>query len=127
MPKPYSRELRERVVRAYEGGLTQHEVAEQFEIGRTTLVKWLRLRRETGDIEPRPHGGGVPAKVDSALMEQVLTELPDGTRAELTALYNRKVGRKDRVHESSLYRALRRNGYVSKKNSRGLRNRSAQT
>lgn len=127
MPKPYPRELRERVLRAYDRGLKQDEVAEQFDISRTTLVQWLRLRRETGDIEPLPRGGGMPAKVDSAVLEQVLSELPDGTRAELTALYNRKVQRTDRVHESSLYRALRRLGYVSKKNSRGQRSRSGRT
>lgn len=127
MPKPYARELRERVLRAYDGGLTQEEVASTFEISRTTLVYWLRRRRETGDIEPLPHGGGMPAKVDPSLLDEVLAELPDGTRAELTALYNRKVRKGDRVHESSLYRALRRRGYVSKKNSRGRRSKSGRT
>lgn len=127
MPKPYPRELRERVLRAYDGGLKQDEVAEQFDISRTTLVQWLRLRRETGDVEPLPRGGGMPAKVDAARLEQVLAELPDGTRAELTGLYNQKVPQTDRVHESSLYRALRRLGYVSKKNSRDRRSKSGRT
>ena len=52
MLKPDARELRERVLRAYDGGLTQEEVASTFDISRTTLVYWLRRRRETGDIEP---------------------------------------------------------------------------
>ena len=127
MPKPYPVELRERVLRACDGGLTQAEVAEQFEISRTTLVQWLRQQRETGGIEPRPHGGGMPAKVDPEVLEQVLTDLPDGTRVELTALYNRKVRRGGRVHASSLYRALRRLGSVSTYNSRGRRCRRAPT
>lgn len=124
MPRAYPRELRERVLRAYETGLTQEDVAEQFDISRKTLVMWLRRRRETGSIEPRPHGGGAVAKVDTALLEAVLVELPDGTRAELTARYNESVERRDRVHESSVYRALRREGYVSKKNSRDRRSKS---
>ena len=115
------------MLRAYDGGLKQAEVAEQFDISRTTLVQWLRLRRETGDLEPYPWGGGMPAKVDASVLEQVLAELPDGTRAELTTLYNRKVERTARVHESSVYRALRRLGYVSKKNSRGRRSRNGRT
>jgi len=127
MPKPYPRELRERVLRAYDGGLKQEEVAEQFDISRTTLVQWLRLRRETGALEPLPHGGGMPAKVDSSVLEETLAELPDGTRAELTALYNQKVERKARVHESSVYRALRRLGYVSKKNSPVRQSRTGPT
>ncbi len=115
MGRPYPRELRERVLEAYFSGKTQEEVAELFGVGRTTIVKWLMLRRETGDIEPRGHAGGMPRKVQPEILADVLAELPDGTRAELTARYNERVAPPDRVHESSLYRALRREGYVSKK------------
>ena len=90
-------------------------------------MQWLRLRRMTGDVEPRPHGGGMPRKVEESVLESVLAELPDGTRAELTVLYNRRVERKRRVSESGLYRALRRLGYVFKKNSGGRQNRREPT
>ena len=127
MPKAYPREFRERVLRAHDRGLKQEEVAEQFDISRTALLAWLPLRRRTGDIDPLPRGGGMPAKVDAAVLEQVRAELPDETRAELTALYSRKVPRTGRVHESSAYRALLRLGYVSKANSGGRRSKSDQT
>ncbi len=127
MGKAYPRELRERVLEACESGKTQEEVATLFGVGRTTIVKWLMLRRETGDIEPRGHAGGMPRKVRIELLAEVLKELPDGTRAELTARYNERVAPLERVHESSLYRALRREGYVSKKNGAARRSSFGRT
>ncbi len=47
---------------AIDRGMSQREAAETFDLARATIVKWLRLRRETGDIEPMPHGGGNPAR-----------------------------------------------------------------
>ncbi len=38
MPRPYPRELRERVLRAYDCGSSRSYVAEQFNISRTTLA-----------------------------------------------------------------------------------------
>lgn len=104
-------------MRALDSGMTQEQVAEEFDIARTTIVYWLRRRRATGRVEPLPPGGGNRSKIRLEVLEEVLEELPDGTRSELTVLYNRKVSRGERVSESSLYRALRRHGYVSKKNS----------
>jgi len=127
MPSPYPRELRERVLAAYDRGLTQPEVCEQFDIARATLVNWLRLRRETGDVEPMPHAGGNPIRVRTDVLEAVLGDLPDGTREELAKLYNQRVPARERVHASSVYRALRRNGYVVKKSAHAPRSNPGPT
>jgi transposase len=127
MPSPYPRELRERALAAYDRGWTQPEVCVHFDIARTTLVTWLALRRETGGLDPMPHSGGAPIRVRFDVLEQVLVDLPDGTREELTKLYNSRVARRERVHASSVYRALRRGGYVVKKNVRGQRSRTGRT
>ena len=47
MPKPYSRDLRERVVRAVEAGASRHEAAATFEVGSV---------RQSGGL----HAGGRP-------------------------------------------------------------------
>jgi transposase len=127
MPSPYPRELRERVLSAIDRGMSQREAAETFELARGTIVKWLRLRRETGDVEPMPHGGGNPTRVRTEVLEEVMGELPDGTRGEFAKLYNKRVPRKERVHPSSVYRALRRNGYAFKKSVRDLRSKTVRT
>ncbi len=64
--KPYSNDLRERAATAvdhHEGSLRQ--IARRFRIGLTTLSRWLRQRRQTGSLDPEPHGGGRPKAVDA--------------------------------------------------------------
>ena len=61
MAKPYSIDLRERVVSAVEaGGLSRRGAAAQFGVGVSTVIIWVRRFRETGSIEPRQMGGYKP-------------------------------------------------------------------
>ena len=55
----YSNDLRGRVVAAYDAGeCTQEQVATRFAVSASWVRKILRQRRDTGSIDPRPHGGG---------------------------------------------------------------------
>lgn len=128
MSNSYPIELRERAVRAYEAGEgTYDEVAERFTIGSATLERWVRRKRETGTVAPRPAGGGNFSPVDFKILEEELVAKPDMTTFELTVAYNRRVSRGQRVHRSSIQRALARAGYVFKKNARGRRKSTART
>ena len=118
MPAPYPIELRERAVDAYESGSESYGVvAERFSVAIRPLQRWVKLRRETGSVEPKPRGGGNVSPVELEVLEAVMAERGDATSFELTAEYNRRVPRAHRVHRSSVHRALRRAGYVFKKNS----------
>src|SRR6266480_5287805 len=58
MGKPYSMDLRERVVAAVEtGGLSCHQAAAQFGVGVSTAIIWVRRLRETGSVAPGQMGG----------------------------------------------------------------------
>ena len=57
MPKPYSNDLRERLVAAVEGGLSRHKAAALFKVAPSTAVNWMRRVRETGSVEPGQMGG----------------------------------------------------------------------
>ena len=58
MGKPYSMDLRERVVAAVEtGGLSCHQAAAQFCVGVSTAIVWVRRLRETGSVAPGQMGG----------------------------------------------------------------------
>lgn len=50
----YSTELRSRAVAYYESGYTQAEVCAAFQIGLRTLGRWVKLKKETGDVSLRP-------------------------------------------------------------------------
>jgi putative transposase len=58
MGKPYSIDLRERVVAAvFEGGLSRNRAAAQFGVGISTAVNWVRRFQETGSVAPGKIGG----------------------------------------------------------------------
>jgi transposase len=59
--KPYSLDLRERVVKAYEQGKGSiAQIAVMFNVGQTFIKKMLRQKRETGSVSLQPHKGGKP-------------------------------------------------------------------
>ena len=63
MGKPYSLDLRKRVVAAVEtGGLSCNQAAKQFGVGISTAIGWVRRLRETGSIAPGKMGGHKPKR-----------------------------------------------------------------
>jgi hypothetical protein len=56
MPKPYSQDLRERVVRSVEAGASCHEAAAAFEVG-VMAIRWVARWRGTGSVAAKPMGG----------------------------------------------------------------------
>ena len=56
MGKPYSLDLRERVVAALEGGMSTAQAAARFSIGKATAGAWGRLKRSQGDVRPAKQG-----------------------------------------------------------------------
>ena len=72
--RAYSKDLRLRVLAAVDRGMPRGEVAETFSVSVSTVKRYLRLRRETGGVEPKPIPGpsarkrvaleeGMPAQV----------------------------------------------------------------
>lgn len=57
MPAPLSRDLRERIVRAVEGGSSIRQAALRFEVSPSAAVKLMRRVRETGSPAPARYGG----------------------------------------------------------------------
>ena len=108
MPRPYSVDLRERVVAAYKrGGRTMEEVAAEFRVCDKTLSHWLNLEEETGSLKPRPRGGGHFSPIQGEILEADAT-----VQEHFEALVARA-----QVHtsRSAVMRALRRQGLTLKK------------
>ena len=55
--KPYSKDLRIRVLAAVDRGVPREEVARTFSVSVPTIKRWLKRRRETGDVEAKPIPG----------------------------------------------------------------------
>jgi putative transposase len=63
MGKPYSPDLRKRVVAAIKGGMSRNQAAKQFGIAISTAIGWMRRVEETGSIEPGQMGGHKPKAI----------------------------------------------------------------
>ena len=63
MAKPYSNDLRERVIEAIEEGATREETAERHHVSLSSVGRFLRLKRETGSVSPAQFGGYKPYSV----------------------------------------------------------------
>jgi transposase len=66
--KPYSKDLRLRVLSAVDSGSPREEVAKTFSVSMPTIKRWLNRRRETGDVEPTAIPGR-PARKGAMLKE----------------------------------------------------------
>jgi transposase len=55
--KPYSKVLRLRVLAAVDTGSPREEVAKTLSVSMPTIKRWLKRRRETADVEPKPIPG----------------------------------------------------------------------
>src|SRR5258708_35246357 len=94
MAKPYSEDLRARVSGAVEDGATIPEAAEQCRVSISSVVRFLRLHRETGSVSAAKFGGykGFALAAHEDLVRQLVAEQPDITLAELeTRLAKKKV------------------------------------
>ena len=117
--RPYSIDLRQRIVRAYEQGqVTIPKIAEQFSVSVAFVNKMLRLWRDTGDLAPLPHGGGKPPSLSNQqlqLLKRKVQQQGDPSLAELQNLLSEQ--EQVNVHLSTISRALARLGLPRKKSA----------
>lgn len=67
MPKPYSVDLRERVVEAVETEhLSRRKAAARFGVSVSTAIKWVQRFRATGSVAPGQMGGHRPKAIRGA-------------------------------------------------------------
>ena len=125
MPKPYSDDLRARVVASIEQGATRAEAAEQHQISLSTVGRFLRRQRETGSVSPAQFGGYKRHALagQEERIRQWVRQQPDITLAEIAAKLAR---RKVTVSLSAIFRFLRHLKLTFKKNTARRRTGSAR-
>jgi transposase len=57
MTRPYSLDLRERVVSYIDAGHSCRDAARLFAVGVATVVRWTQRKRQTGQCAAKPMGG----------------------------------------------------------------------
>jgi transposase len=120
MAKPYSEDLRRRVVEAIDVGATIPEAAEQCGVSISSVVRFLKLHRDTGSVSGAKFGGykEFALAAHEGLVRKLVAEQPDMTLAELKARLAKK---KVTVGKSSISRFLNHLKLPFKKKSAGRR------
>lgn len=113
--RPYSKDLRLRVLAACDRGMPREEVARVFGVSAPTIRRYLRVRRETGGVEAKPVPGPPARKgaaLESALPAQARSN-SDLTLAEHCELFEEEHG--IGVSTATMSRAFARLGLPLKK------------
>jgi putative transposase len=63
MGKPYSIDLRKRVVAAIEAGMSRNQAARQFGVAISTAIGWMQRVEQTGSVAPGQMGGHKPKAI----------------------------------------------------------------
>lgn len=86
MARPYSEDLRERVVAAVERGISRNAAAKLFGLSPSCVVKWMQRKKATGSIAAKPMGGRRPLAVagERVFVLRRMQEKPDLTISALT-------------------------------------------
>jgi transposase len=121
--KPYSLDLRERILRDCDGGMGTREVALKFDVSESWVRRLKQRRRETGEVAPRRAGSRRPPQwaEHAERIKELVAQQPDATLEELRELLG--VG----FSIQTLSRALRALQLTFKKKSFELPSRTAPT
>lgn len=97
MPRPYSADLRERVLLACERSAARRaEIARRYQVSEATVYNWLWQAREEGRRQAKPHRGGRPPRLDApalAVLRELVIERNDATLAEHAERLAERTGR----------------------------------
>ena len=78
MGRPYSNDLRERIVRAVEEeGLSRRQAAARYKVSVSTAIRLVRLSRETGSVAPGKMGGHRPKKLSGSWRDWMIERCQD--------------------------------------------------
>ena len=113
--RAYSQDLRQRILHAVDQGKPRAEIIQTFAVSRSTIKRYLKLRRETDDVKPKAIPGR-PAKKGAALLTGLQPQLdahPDATLEEHCQIWETTQG--VRVSTATMSRAIQRLDWTRKK------------
>ena len=113
--RPYSTDLRAKILAAVDNGMSKSQAARTFGVGLATVKRYAALRRDRGSLEPTPHPGRPPIirpEQQEALWAQLVAH-PAAYLDEQCALWEAQTG--DRLSISAMSRTIKRLGFTRKK------------
>jgi transposase len=117
--KPYSEDLRTRIVKAVEEGMSKSRAARLFGVSLSSVKRYSKIANRGDPLTPSK-GGGRPPTTDEAtkkLLEEDVKERPAPTVSASRRFWERTRGTAQR--DSTVRRLLRRMGFTQKNGAWG--------
>lgn len=125
MPRPYSNDLRARVVLAVRSGETCRSVAGRFGVSVASVVKWSQRERTTGSVAPA-RMGGYRRRVLEPYRDFIVEHVGQTPHLPLHGLKALPAARRIQVSHHTVWTFLRREGLSFKKKRCSLLNRAGR-
>jgi transposase len=112
--KPYSEDLRVRIVQAVGDGMSKSAAARLFSVSLSSVKRYARIANRGASLEPRK-GGGRPPKTNETikkLLEEDVKERPAATTRDRRLFLQSVTG--DSLSLSTIKRLLKRMGFSQK-------------
>ena len=125
MAKPYSQDLRDRVVSSVASGRTCRATAALFGVSVASVVKWSQRWRATGSAAAKQMGGWRPLRLQSE-REWLLARIVEKPDLTLRAMVAELAERGTPASYGAVWRFFKHEGITFKKNSARQRAGSRQ-
>jgi transposase len=91
MPKPYSGDLRARVIEEIVTGASRREAAERYGISASVVVIWAQRFEATGSVAAKPSGGSTsPLEEHAEFLLALIAAQPDLTLDEVVVVMEQR-------------------------------------
>ena len=126
MTAPLSNDLRLRVVRAIETGLSRRAAAAKFDVSIASAVRWYQRYKRTGSVAPDAIGGDRHSHRAEAHAAKVLGWIEEERDLTLVEIAARLADEGHVFAPATIWRLLDRHDYTLKKRPPTPRNRNAR-
>lgn len=115
--RPYSLDLRQKIIEVYtKEKISGRQLSIRFKVALSFVQKLIKQYDNTGNIHPRPHGGGKKLKLTEEQLEvlgEIVSKNNDATLEELCKLLQERTGAK--VSRATMGRMMQRLNFTFKK------------
>ena len=112
----YSFELKDRVVKALDGGTPLKTVARLLGISRSTVYRWKRKAENSESLKPKNKGGRPPKIKNLDTFKQFVEQRSDRTLKEIANDWGN-------ISQWAVYRAMKKISYTYKKKALNIKKR----
>jgi len=126
MTAPLSNDLRERVVRAIDGGLSRRAAAAKFDVSIASAVRWYQRFRRQGDVRPDRIGGDRTSHHIETHASRILGWIEENKDITIKEIREKLAEEGHPFSHGAVWRLLDRHDYTFKKRQRMQANRTGR-